>query len=320
MDINLDDSGAQAEIGQSPTVLLSGGVGGARLARGLAPLLGDRLTVVVNVGDDEQVYGLHVSADLDTVLYTLADRQGPHGWGIAGDTFTVMDRLAALGMDTRFRLGDEDLTTCLYRTSRLAAGEPLSEITRDLAAAHGVLPRLLPASDDRLRTVVETADGERLAFQEYFVLRGHRDAVGGLHFEGAHTATPAPGVIEAITEAATVVIAPSNPPLSVWPILAVPGVRAALEGAERVVAVSPLFGGKALKGPADRVMADLGLPAGNAGVLAAYDGLLSELVVDVGDADDATRLSGAVAIRTMDTRIATPEAAERFARKLLEPA
>ena len=187
MDINLDDSVAESGIGQSfaPIALLSGGVGGARLARGLAPILGDRLTVIVNVGDDEEVYGVHVSADLDTVLYTLAGTEGPHGWGVGGDTFTVMDRLAELGVETSFRLGDRDLGLCLQRTNRLRQGDRLSQITADLAASHGITAQITPATDDRLRTVVETSDGERLAFQDYFVRRRHRDTVDALHFEGA---------------------------------------------------------------------------------------------------------------------------------------
>lgn len=273
--------------------------------------------MIVNVGDDEEVYGVHVSADLDTVLYTLAGRAGPQGWGVAEDTFTVVETLGSLGVETGFRLGDRDLAHCLHRTERLRRGEPLSSITADVARAMGVTSRLVPATDDRLRTVIETDDGERLAFQEYFVTRRHRDAVDALHFDGAPEARPAPGVLDAVTEAIAVVIAPSNPPLSIWPILAVPGVRDALEKADRVVAVSPLFGGKALKGPAEAVMRTLGLPPGNAGVLAAYDGIITDLVVDRQDAADARHLEGDVRIHVADTRIAAPDAAVRFAEHLL---
>ena len=319
MDINLDDSGAIADVGQSfaPIALLSGGVGGARFARGLAPLLKDQLTVVVNVGDDEEVYGVHVSADLDTVLYTLAGIEGPHGWGVAGDTFAVMDRLGEFGIDTAFRLGDRDLALCLDRTRRLRSGEPLSSITARLAAAHGLECRILPATDDRLRTIIETSDGRRLPFQEYFVRRRHKDPVDALHFDGSATAAPAPGVVEALDDAVTILIAPSNPPLSVWPMLTIGPIRAALERADRVIAVSPLFGGKALKGPADRVMHSLGLPPGNAGVLAAYDGIITDLIVDDGDADDEERLEGEVRIHVADTRIPDREAALRFADYVL---
>lgn len=299
-------------------VLLSGGVGGARLARGLSAVLGRDLTVVVNVGDDEEIYGLSVSPDLDTVLYTMAGREGEQGWGVAGDTFTVMDALAALGEDTRFRIGDRDLATNLYRTRARRDGSPLSEVAAHLGAALGVRSRVLPATDDRLRTRILTAEGAWLSFQEYFVLRKHRDEVVDLAFEGASRAKPAPGVVEALREAELVVVGPSNPPLSIWPILAVPGVAEAVATARRVVGVSPLFGGRALKGPADRVLASLGYPPGNRGVVEAYDGLLHDLVIDRGDADERTGLEAAgVTVHLADTRIVEPEASVDFARRLV---
>lgn len=303
-----------------PIVLLSGGVGGARLARGLAAALPPAdLAVVVNVGDDEEIYGLHISPDLDTVAYTLAGREGPQGWGRAGDTFAVMDHLAALGLDARFRVGDADLAANLLRTAALRSGETLTTVTQRLAAALGVACRLLPVTDDPLRTRLRISSGEWLPFQEYFVLRGHRDEVLEVSFRGADRARPAPGVLEAFAAADLVVIAPSNPPLSIWPILAVPGIREAVAGAARVIAVSPLFGGRALKGPADRVMVALGLPPGNAGVLAAYDGLLTDLVVDAADVADVAALGGGkVHVHAADTRIADPAAAARFAHRLLE--
>jgi LPPG:FO 2-phospho-L-lactate transferase len=305
----------------STVTLLSGGVGGARLARGLAAVLRpDDLTIVVNVGDDERIYGLHVSPDIDTVLYTLAGIEGPYGWGMAEDTFTTMDRLSELGVDASFRIGDRDLATNLMRTAGLDTGETLSGITARMAAALGIGCRVIPASDERVRTTIDTAEGEHLSFQEYFVLRGHRDAVAAVHHEGAARARPAPEVIEAIEHADLVVIGPSNPPLSIWPILAVPGIREAVAAAP-VAAVSPLFGGKALKGPADRVMAAVGLPAGSEGVVAAYDGLLDLLVIDIGDADDVPALEerGIRAMAT-DTRIAEPGSAAAFAARLLEAA
>ncbi len=265
------------------------------------------------------MYGLDVSPDLDTVTYTLAGIEGPQGWGIAADTFTAMDQMAQIGIDTTFRIGDADLATNLTRTAALRSGGTLSEVTARIAAGYGLAPRLLPATDDRLRTVIDTASGERLSFQEYFVLRGHRDPVAAVHYQGAETASPAPGVIEAIEAADLVVIAPSNPPLSIWPILAVPGIREAVAGA-RVAAVSPLFGGQALKGPADRVMATLGLPPGNAGVLAAYQGLLDLLVVDRGDAEDAVLSTPETRVVAADTRIVEPAAAARFAAWLIEEA
>jgi LPPG:FO 2-phospho-L-lactate transferase len=286
------------------------------MARGLAAVLPpDELAVVVNVGDDDVVYGAHVSADVDTVVYTLAGIEGPEGWGIAGDSFTVMEAMEDIGVDTTFRLGDRDLAVCLSRTAALDEGEPLSEITGRIARTLGVETRVLPVSDDAVRTRLETTDGAWLDFQEYFVIRGHRDEVASIRYDGADDASPAPGVIEAIGGADLLVIAPSNPPLSVWPILAVPGVREAVEAADRVVAVSPLFGGKALKGPADRVMASLGLPPGNQGVAAAYQGLLTDLVIDQADAGD--EIDG-VKVHAMDTRIADPAAAASFAARVLE--
>lgn len=302
-----------------PVTLLSGGVGGARLGRGLAAVASPgTLTVVVNVGDDEQVYGLRVSPDLDTVAYTIAGREGPQGWGVAGDTFAVMGHLATLGVDTRFRVGDADLALNLARTAGLRSGEALSAVTARLAGSLGLACRLLPATDDPVQTRLRTDTGEWLSFQDYFVLRGHRDQVTEVRYEGAATARPAPGVLDAIAAADLVVIAPSNPPLSIWPILAVPGIREAVTAARRVVAVSPLFGGKALKGPADKVMAALGLPPGNAGVLASYEGLLTDLVVDQGDIADLDALGGGtVRLHAADTRIADPAAAARFARWLV---
>jgi LPPG:FO 2-phospho-L-lactate transferase len=302
-----------------PIVLLSGGVGGARLARGLAAVLAPAdLTVVVNVGDDEDFYGLHISPDLDTVAYTLAGKEGPQGWGRAGDTFAVMGHLESLGLDARFRVG-ADLAANLLRTAVLRSGEPLSAATTRLAAGLEVRCRLLPATDDPLRTRLRLASGEWLAFQDYFVLRGHRDETTQVSYEGAASARPAPGVLEALAAAALVVIAPSNPPLSIWPILAIADIRGAVAAAGRVIAVSPLFGGRPLKGPADRVMASLGLPPGNAGVLAAYEGLLTDLVIDIGDRADAMALGGGrVRLHVADTRIADPTAAAGFARWLLE--
>lgn len=299
--------------------LLSGGVGGARLARGFELLPEVDASVIVNVGDDETRYGLSVSPDLDTVLYTLAGVEGEAGWGRAGDTMVLMERLSELGVDTGFRVGDADAALNLYRTMLLREGRPLHEVTAGLAERMGVRSRLLPATNDRLATEIATDSGERLSFQEYFVERGHRDRVAALRFRGAERARAAPGVTEAIGSARLVVIGPSNPPLSIWPILAVGDISRALAGAERVAAVSPLFGGRALKGPAHRVMASLGLPEGNRGVAAAYRDFLTDLVIDSGDAADAPALSDeGVRVRAADTRIAEPEAAAAFARWLLD--
>lgn len=300
-------------------LLLSGGVGGARLARGFSRLEGWDTTVVVNTGDDDWVYGVYVAPDLDTVVYTLAEAEGPQGWGVANETWEVMDALSAFPVDTTFRLGDRDLATNLLRTMRIREGQPLSLITDEIASAFNIGMKLLPATDQALRTKLRTIEGEWLDFQDYFVRRQHRDRIGGIRFDGAEAARPAPGVIEAIRGARAVVIAPSNPPLSIWPILAVPGIRSALESADTVIAVSPLFGGKALKGPAADVMDGLGLPSGNRGVAEAYRGLLSGMVVDTGDAEDVGFLSdlGLRAWAT-DTRIAEPAAAARLAAEIME--
>lgn len=258
------------------------------MARALRSALGpSRLTVVVNVGDDSERYGVHVSADPDTVLYTLAGIEGPRGWGRSGDTTAVMDELGRHGVDTTFTLGDRDYALCLARTMMLDDGVPLSTATGRLAASLGLTDvALIPATDDVLTTWVETTDGVWLEFQEYFVDRGHADEVRAVAYHGAAGARPAPGVIEAIEGCDTLVVAPSNPPLSIWPILAVDGVDDAVRSHPRTVAVSPLFGGRPLKGPADRVMRGVGLAEGTRGVLEAYAGRLDALIVDTGDAAD----------------------------------
>ncbi|CAN5750468.1 2-phospho-L-lactate transferase [soil metagenome] len=290
---------------------LSGGVGGARLARGLDQLDSVDLTIVVNVGDDDDIHGLHVAPDIDTVVYTLAGIEGPHGWGRSEDTFETNDEIGALGRDNSFKLGDRDLAMNILRTEALRGGTPLSTFTSTVVKHLGVDASVVPATDDRQRTIIQTDTGEVLAFQEYFVRRQTRDTVTAVRFDGS-PAAPAPGVLDAITQAEVVFLAPSNPPLSIWPILAVSGVRDAIARHNRVVAVSPLFGGKALKGPADRVMASLGLPPGNAGVLASYNGLINRLIVDTSDAADISGLTGEVEIFALNTRISDPEAAARF--------
>ncbi len=300
-------------------MILSGGVGGARLTRGFENLPEVETTVVVNVGDDESFYGLNISPDIDTVMYTTAGVEGPEGWGRSGDTFVLMEHLTALGVDTRFRVGDADAALNMSRTMRLINGDPLHEIVADLAETLGLRTAVMPATNDTLRTEIMTSREDWISFQEYFVLRGHRDEVADLRFNGSETATPAPGVVEAIRKADAVVIAPSNPPLSVWPILAVRGIANAVAQSKRVVAVSPLFGGRALKGPADRVVESLGLPKGNAGVIAAYDGLLDDIVIDVADGNDRKHLADhGVSVQVGDTRIAEPAAATEFAQWLME--
>ncbi len=268
----------------SRVVALAGGVGGAKLAHGLAlNLPPEALTIVVNTGDDFEHLGLSVCPDLDTVMYTLAGLADPlTGWGQAGDTYHCLDALARLGGDTWFRLGDRDLATHLERRRRLAAGQRLTEVTAALARALGVAPRLLPMTDDRLRTMVQTAGGE-LEFQEYFVHQRCRPAVTGFRFEGAGRALATPEVLRALEQAELVVFCPSNPFVSLGPILRLPGVRERI-AARRAVAVTPIVGGQALKGPAAKMLRELGMEVSPVAVARAYAGLLWGFVLDAQDA------------------------------------
>lgn len=297
---------------------LSGGVGGARMLRGLAAHDDVELTAIVNVADDEVIYGLAVSPDIDTVVYTLAAVEGPQGWGHADDTHVVMDALERFPIDTWFRIGDRDLATNLFRTARLGQGWTLSQATTAQAAVFGVKASVIPVSDDPIRTQLRVPGEGWVSFQDYFVDRRHNEAIDDLRFVGGAVAEPAPGVLEALANADLVVIGPSNPPLSIWPILSVPGLAEALQAAPRVVAVSPLFKGRALKGPADRVMAALGLPPGTAGVLAAYEGLLTELVVDEGDRPDTELSTEFTRVVVASTRIADPDDAAELAALILD--
>jgi len=268
---------------------LAGGVGAARLLRGMAAVADPAaITAVVNTGDDLVLHGLSVSPDLDTVAYTLAGwSDDERGWGLAGETWTTMAQLERLGGEAWFRLGDRDLATHLYRTQRLRAGATLSEVTTELAGRMGVQVRLLPMSDDPVPTVVTLADGREVGFQEYFVALGHAVAVRAVRFDGADGAAPAPGVLEAIAGAERLVICPSNPVVSIGPILAVPGVRQALARRRQdTVAVSPLIGGAAVKGPADRLLRELGHEASSATIAGWYREIAGTLVIDVADAAD----------------------------------
>jgi LPPG:FO 2-phospho-L-lactate transferase len=277
-------------------VVLSGGVGGARFARGVAEGADPgALTVVGNVGDDVEVLGMHVSPDLDSIVYALAGlNDEERGWGRSDETWHTLDTVSALGGEDWFRLGDRDLGLHLVRTQAMRAGEPLSGVTARIATGLGVESRLLPATDDRLRTWIATPAGE-FPFQEWFVARGHRDEADAVRFEGAEDATPAPGVIDAIDAADLLLIAPSNPYVSIEPILAVAAVRAAIER-RRVpcVAVSPLIGGRAVKGPADRMLARIAGGTSPRHVAACYAGLIDAIVLDEADAGD---LDGLGAVR-----------------------
>jgi LPPG:FO 2-phospho-L-lactate transferase len=273
-------------IGAMDVTVLAGGVGGARFLQGLLDAVPARdVTVVGNVGDDVEIYGLHVSPDLDTILYTLTgwiDEQ--RGWGIRGDSDHALERARSLGAEAWFWLGDIDIGLHLARTERLARGERLSAVTAGLATALGLEARLLPATDDRLRTIIATDDGE-LDFQTYYVKRGHTDPVRGIRFEGAELARAAPGVVQALAEAEVVVIAPSNPLISIGPILAVLGVREALvERSGPTIAVSPIVGGRALRGPAADMLHSLGHEASPVAVAELYAGLADALVIDAADA------------------------------------
>lgn len=296
-------------------VQLSGGVGGGRMARGFAALAEVDLTVVVNVGDDDDNHGLSICPDLDTVVYTLAAVEGAEGWGRAEDTFALNTELARFGVDNTFQLGDRDLALKLFRTNALRSGTPLSKVTEDVAASFGIRAVVTPVTDDRVRTMVRVGDGW-VTFQEYFVTRRHQDEVAELRFDGSESATPAPGVLEAIAEADAVVIGPSNPPLSIWPILAVPGVRKAVSAHPRVTAVSPLVSGKSVRGPADRVLLSLGLGPGNGGVAKSYSGLIHRLVIDETDHSQVGDLTDVEVVIT-STLIADPGEAARLARLLV---
>jgi LPPG:FO 2-phospho-L-lactate transferase len=268
-------------------VVLCGGVGGARFVRGVVDLVAPAgVTIVGNVGDDLEVLGLHVSPDLDSVLYALAGLNDEEkGWGRADETWNALATVSELGGESWFGLGDRDLGLHLVRTAALRDGATLSAVTARFARSLGVEAALVPATDDRLRTWIGTPNGE-FHFQEWFVARGHRDEVDGLRFEGAEVAQPAPGIVAAIDSADLLLIAPSNPYVSIGPILAVAEIRAALER-RRVpcVAVSPLIGGRAVKGPADRMLRRLAGGTGPQHVASCYTGLIDALVIDVADAD-----------------------------------
>jgi LPPG:FO 2-phospho-L-lactate transferase len=273
--------------------LLSGGVGGSRFALALAESLpAEDLTVIVNVGDDLDVLGLRVCPDLDSVVYRLAGlADDERGWGRSGETWKALETVRSLGGESWFALGDSDLGLHLVRTVALRAGEPLSAVTSRVARALGVEAAVLPATDDRLETWVSTPAG-RFPFEEWFVARGHRDPVDGIEVRGAGAARPAAGVLDGLREADAILIAPSNPYVSVGPILAVPGIRAALESRTApCVAVSPLIGGRAVKGPADAMLARLEGGTSPAHVAGCYRGLIDALVLDERDAGGA----GAVA-------------------------
>ncbi len=306
------------------TAVLSGGVGGARFLRGVVSVVEpDNVTIIGNVGDDIEILGLHVSPDLDSVLYALAGlADDERGWGRAGETWNALETVGAVGGDAWFRLGDRDLGLHLVRTQLLREGVPLSEITQRLGTSLGLRSALLPATDDPLRTFVETPAGT-FPFQEWFVARGHRDEVDALHYTGAAEAEAAPGVLEALESAELIVIAPSNPYVSIRPILAVEPIRAALER-RRVpcVAVSPLIGGRAVKGPADRMLARLAGETSPAAVASCYPALIDALVIDEQDAPGRGmgELPGGVRVVVAKTLMSDDDARRRLVHVVVDAA
>lgn len=277
-------------------VVFTGGTGGTKLVQGLQQVVApDELTVIVNTGDDLEWWGLHVSPDIDSVLYGLADLLcKERGWGVEADSFRCLERMRQLGQPSWFSLGDLDLATHLTRTAMLHIGKTLSEATAELAAKFGIRARVLPMTDDRVSTMLDTAKGT-LTFQEYFVRERHQVEVRAVRFDGAEQSRPAPGVIESIEGAEAIVVAPSNPVTSIGPILAVPGVRDSLrQTAAPVVAVSPIVGGAAVSGPAGELMKMMGWPSTLVGVAQAYEDFLDVLVADRADAQAISNQQPAV--------------------------
>lgn len=301
-------------------VLLAGGTGGAKLAHGFQQALPPgALSVVVNVADDFELLGLHVSPDIDSVLYTLAGMIDPErGWGIAGDTWSALGMLARYAEPTWFRVGDADLGTHLHRTRLLAGGTSLSAATAAMARELGIASAVMPASDDPIRTLVRTDEGE-IEFQRYFVERGQRDTVRGVRFVGIEAARPAGGVLAALAAADLVVIGPSNPLVSIDPIIEIPGMRDAMLRAHAPrVAVSPIVGGRALKGPADRMLGSLGQEVSALGVARRYAGLVDHFVIDTLDAALAPAIESlGMAVRITRTVMRTDADRAALAAELL---
>jgi len=298
-------------------VALAGGVGAARFLTGLVRVIApQKLLVIGNTGDDAEIHGLDISPDLDTLVYTLAGLADPvRGWGLEGDTFRCLQALGRLGAETWFQLGDRDLATHLYRTERLRQGATLTEVTGEIAGALGVRARVVPMSDQPVRTRLETRRGS-LDFQTYFVRRRARDAVLSVRLAGVEEARPAPGVLEAVAEARAVVVCPSNPILSIGPILAVPGIREALRNTRApVAAISPIVGGRALKGPAARMMRSMGLRPSALQVAELYRDFLDVFVLDRLDESLAPRIEAlgmrAVVTNTIMTGLAEKKALAR---------
>jgi LPPG:FO 2-phospho-L-lactate transferase len=302
-------------------VVFTGGTGGAKLVQGLQQMVApENLAVIVNTGDDLEWWGLHVSPDIDSVLYALAGLLSKdRGWGVEGDSFRCVERMKQLGQPSWFSLGDLDLATHLTRTMMLRAGQTLTEATAALAKKLEIRARVLPMSDDRVSTMLETEKGT-LTFQEYFVRERHQVEVHSVWFEGAEQARPAPGVIASIEQAEAIIFAPSNPVTSIGPILAVPGIRDALRrSGAAVAAVSPIVGGAAVSGPAGRLMQMMGWPCSISGIAKAYEDFLDVLVADKADENEAKGLSNeTLRVRCTETVMRSAEDKRALAQFVLD--
>lgn len=310
--------------GAGKTVVLAGGVGAARFLRGVVRCVpADQLTIIVNTGDDRVFYGAHVSPDLDIVTYTLADRIDPErGFGLAGDRFDLVDRLEALGHETWFRLGDADYANCLHRTLRLAEGAGLDEVTDELRRDHGLAFRILPMSNDPCPTFVELQDGTRLHFEEYLVRDRAPKNVAGVDLRDAEKAKPAPGALEAIAGADTILVCPSNPIVSIGPILAVPGIREALDASTApIVGVSPIVGDAPIKGPAHILLGAEGIEVSALGVARFYADWMGGFIFDVVDANRNEEIEAlGLLTESLDTLMVSADIAEQVARAALRVA
>jgi LPPG:FO 2-phospho-L-lactate transferase len=328
-DTAADRASRLAFYARTVLVTLCGGVGAARMLSGLVRVQPpESLTAIINVGDDTILHGLHISPDIDTITYTLAGMDNREtGWGVAGESWIVMDELARLGGESWFRLGDRDLATHLFRTERLRAGDSLTDVTTAIAARRKIQVRLLPVTDDSVRTMLTLARetdlgraGTEVAFQDYFVRLHHDVAVGAVRFAGAESAHPTPAVLAALTEAKQIIVCPSNPIVSIGPLLAIPGMLDILTARRGdVIAVSPIVAGAALKGPADRLMAELGTEPSVVGVAQLYAPWVSTLVIDEADraraaAVEAEGVRCVVAPTIMDS----PERAAAVARAVID--
>ena len=305
-------------MSEGPVVVLAGGTGGAKLARGMLDVVGAGLVVIANTPDDIEVHGAYVSPDPDLVTYWLADRIHERGWGVADDTFLVMDALRELGDDPWFSLGDFDLAVCLRRKRRLEDGGRLTDAAAELARSLGVTARVLPPTDDPVRTWV-LARGEWVPFQEFMIRQGAAGPVEGVDFRGAKAASATPEALDALATARAIVIGPSNPVISIAPILAVPGIEDALRASDApVVAVSPIVGGEVVKGPTEAFMGWAGHPLSARGVADGYAGLLDGIVTDE-DAGEvvATGRDGPLAVLQMDTLMPDAERRRALARETL---